>query len=128
MGRLLAVNETNYTVRAPVCNSGDMTFPQALGALREALGREEQTRVCGEDGSGTSRRGWLLPPQQEGQKSDTGENFLTLHGRPFQPRQLGLLKEQHCFPHTCRSPSVVPREAFGPPGKEALPEKAGSWA
>lgn len=50
MGRLLAINETNYTVGAPVCNSGDMTFPQALEALREVLGREGQPRVCGEGG------------------------------------------------------------------------------
>lgn len=61
MGRLLAVNETNYTVRAPVCNSGDMTFPQALGALGgETLGREGQTWMRGEGGWGGSRRGWLL--------------------------------------------------------------------
>lgn len=32
MGQLLAVNGANYTVQAPICNSEDMTFSQALGA------------------------------------------------------------------------------------------------
>lgn len=83
MGRLLAVNETNYMVRAPVCNSGDMTFPQALGDLGEVLSGEGQTQGRGEGGSRTSNRGWLLPPWQGGQKSDAWENVLTKHRGPF---------------------------------------------
>lgn len=72
MGRLLAVNETNYTVRAPVCNSRDMTFPQALGALGgETLGREGQTRMRGEGGWGGLQEGLVAPLQQEGQQLDS---------------------------------------------------------
>lgn len=47
MGRLLAVNGANYMVQAPICNSGDMTFPQALGALGEVLSREGRPRWVG---------------------------------------------------------------------------------
>lgn len=43
MGHLLAVNGANYMVQAPICNSGNTTFPQALGTLGEVLSREGQT-------------------------------------------------------------------------------------
>ena len=53
-------------VQDPICNSGDMTFPQALGVPGEVLSTEEQ--VCGRVAQGL---------KQEGQKSDIWENFLT---------------------------------------------------
>lgn len=45
MGRLLAVNGANYMVQAPRCNSRDMTFPQAPGALGEVLSTEGRGQV-----------------------------------------------------------------------------------
>lgn len=62
MGRLLAVNETNYMVQAPVCNSGDMTFPQALGTLGEGA---EQGRAD------PGVRGGRLTDLQEGLAAPT---------------------------------------------------------
>lgn len=52
MGPLLAVKGANYMVQAPICNSGDMTFPQAPGAPGEVLSSEGRMR--GDGGSGTA--------------------------------------------------------------------------
>lgn len=79
MGQLLAVKRANYMVQAPICNSGDRTFPQALGALREVLNKVGPTQVRGEVAQGPPGWGWLLPLHQEDQKSDIWENFLTYH-------------------------------------------------
>lgn len=64
--RLLAVNGANYRVRAPICNSGDMTFPQAPETLGEVLSREGQTQV-------------REVAARESQKLDFKENFQTYH-------------------------------------------------
>lgn len=55
MGQLLAANGANYTVQAPICNSEDMTFSQALGTLGEVLSREADPGGWG---------GWLRDLQE----------------------------------------------------------------
>lgn len=91
-------------VPAPMCNSGDTTFPQAPGARgsRELPSREGQAQVTGERGRlQTPRRGWPLPRQQESQQLDTwGENFLSYHPSDLSNYTAGVLKKQQCCPHT----------------------------
>lgn len=109
MGRLLAVNGANYMVQAPICNSGDMTFPQALGALGEVLRREGRPRWVGRvaqrppGGTGGSRCSRKARKQPSGRTSSPSATaaFLTY---PF-----GGLEKQS-FPHRCESHSVAPRE------------------
>lgn len=100
MGRLLAVNGANYMVQAPICNSGDMTFPQALGALGEVLSREGRPRWVGRvaqrppGGAGGSHCSRKARRQTSGRPSSPSATA------PFLTYPFGGLEKQS-FPH-CR--------------------------
>ena len=74
--------------------------------------------MSGEGGSGTSRRGWRLPLQQEGQESDTWENFL-FAAVPLRTYTVGGITKEELFSPPLGVSSCAPRETLG--------GKVGSW-
>lgn len=96
-GRLLAVNGANYMVQAPMGNSGDMTFPPALGALGGVLSGEGTPRWVGRVAQGPPGGAGGSHCSRKARSRTPGRTSYLLQCH-FEPTQLGVLQKKSCFP------------------------------